>query len=138
MRAVTDARTDPPLPRKVDLRVISKSDLSAIEQDRTAADVIALSALTGVGLAQLKERLNALAFDARASASFALGGRHRTHIDAALTALRCAGESAAAGHGAELLAQHLREALDELGGILGTISPDDLLGRVFGRFCIGK
>jgi tRNA modification GTPase len=39
---------------------------------------------------------------------------------------------------AELIAADLREALDSLGGILGQITPDDVLGRIFSSFCIGK
>jgi tRNA U34 5-carboxymethylaminomethyl modifying GTPase MnmE/TrmE len=31
-----------------------------------------------------------------------------------------------------------REALDALGGVVGMVSPDDLLGRIFSAFCIGK
>ena len=46
--------------------------------------------------------------------------------------------SAQAGVGAELLAVELRDALDALGEILGSISPDDLLAKIFSRFCIGK
>jgi len=40
--------------------------------------------------------------------------------------------------GAEVVAMELREALDALGGVLGKMSPDDLLGRIFSEFCIGK
>jgi tRNA modification GTPase len=36
------------------------------------------------------------------------------------------------------LALELREALDALGGVLGNVSPDDVLGRIFSTFCIGK
>jgi len=38
----------------------------------------------------------------------------------------------------ELLASELRQALDMLGRITGTISPDEVLGRIFSTFCIGK
>jgi tRNA modification GTPase len=38
----------------------------------------------------------------------------------------------------ELLAAELRRALDLLGGITGAISPDEIIGRIFSRFCIGK
>ena len=38
----------------------------------------------------------------------------------------------------ELLAAELRRALDLLGQITGTISPDEVLGRIFSQFCIGK
>jgi tRNA modification GTPase len=39
---------------------------------------------------------------------------------------------------AELIALELREALDALGRVLGQVTPDDVLGRVFASFCIGK
>ena len=38
----------------------------------------------------------------------------------------------------ELLALELRVALDQIGEMTGTIYTNDLLDRVFGRFCIGK
>jgi tRNA modification GTPase len=44
----------------------------------------------------------------------------------------------AAGAGAELIALELRDALDHLGRVLGQVTPDDVLGRVFATFCIGK
>jgi tRNA modification GTPase len=40
--------------------------------------------------------------------------------------------------GAELIALELREALDALGRVLGSVTPEDLLGRIFSTFCIGK
>jgi tRNA modification GTPase len=39
---------------------------------------------------------------------------------------------------AELLALELRGALDQLGEIVGAVYTDDLLDRIFSRFCIGK
>lgn len=38
----------------------------------------------------------------------------------------------------ELVAEELRLALNELGTITGQILPDDLLGIIFSKFCIGK
>jgi len=40
--------------------------------------------------------------------------------------------------GDEIIAAEIRQALDELGQIVGTIYTDDILDLVFGRFCIGK
>ena len=34
--------------------------------------------------------------------------------------------------------KELRDALDALGRVLGVVSPDDVLGRIFSKFCIGK
>ena len=38
----------------------------------------------------------------------------------------------------ELTALYLREALDTLGELVGEVSPDDVIGRVFATFCVGK
>ena len=38
----------------------------------------------------------------------------------------------------ELVAMHLRSALDVMAILAGTIAPDEVLGRVFASFCIGK
>jgi len=39
---------------------------------------------------------------------------------------------------AELVAAHLRAGLDALGSIGGSVTPDDVIGLVFARFCVGK
>ena len=44
----------------------------------------------------------------------------------------------AMGRAPEFIAMDLREALEALGRVSGRISPDDLLGRIFSAFCIGK
>jgi tRNA modification GTPase len=49
----------------------------------------------------------------------------------------CDGMNAVAD-AAERVAFQLREAVDEIGRIAGEVTTTDLLGRVFGRFCIGK
>lgn len=44
----------------------------------------------------------------------------------------------ALGGGNELVAIDLRQALDDLGRVVGTVVTDDVLDRIFQRFCIGK
>jgi tRNA modification GTPase len=58
-------------------------------------------------------------------------GRARGHFDAGVEQLR----TARAG---ELFAEELRAAQNALGEIVGESSSDELLGEIFGRFCIGK
>ena len=53
-------------------------------------------------------------------------------------ALRRAVSAAAAAVGDELVAAELRDAIDALGQIVGAIYTDDLLDRIFSKFCIGK
>jgi len=52
----------------------------------------------------------------------------RGHLDVAKSQL----------NSAELVAEELRLAQDALGTITGEFTPDDLLGEIFSRFCIGK
>jgi tRNA modification GTPase len=62
-------------------------------------------------------------------------------IDARAALGRCRDIAAGAGDTldvAELIALELREALDILATINGTVSTEDLLGRIFANFCIGK
>ena len=98
-----------------------------------------ISAQTGQNLDHLRSRLSQLAFGAptSASAALALNSRHLQAIDDAITALNRAQEALNAC-GDEVIALELREALHSLGQILGQMTPDDLLGRIFSTFCIGK
>ena len=101
---------------------------------------IALSARTGAGLDTLRRRLLELAgWQADAEGVFIARTRHlealkrtRAHVDRA-AALEARGDAVL-----ELLAEELRLAHDALGEITGAFTPDDLLGVIFSRFCIGK
>lgn len=68
--------------------------------------------------------------------------RHRRALNAAIDALRSTIEhvdpSAHAFANPEIVALGLREALDALGELVGEVSPDDVIGRVFATFCVGK
>lgn len=64
--------------------------------------------------------------------------RCRHHVEAALERLRAAHRHAVFEDPPELLALALRQALDQLGEMTGAIHTDDLLDRIFSRFCIGK
>ena len=127
------------------LRVVNKIDLSG-EPARVACDAtgqpqtVWLSAREGEGIDLLREALLTLAGVQSAGESvFIARERH-------LIALRQAGQHleqalARASQGdrqLELLAEELRLAQERLGEITGEFSADDLLGVIFGRFCIGK
>jgi tRNA modification GTPase len=65
----------------------------------------------------------------------------RRHRDALLRARRSLGHFCSEAHAAtplEFLAIDLREALQALGEITGETTPDEILDRIFSRFCIGK
>jgi len=106
---------------------------------------ISTSAHRGVGLDALRAELATRLGSAAASESAegaALLPRHRAAIDLAIAELDAAAARARAGGAslpdAELVAAHLRAGLDALGSIGGSVTPDDVIGLVFARFCVGK
>jgi tRNA modification GTPase len=97
---------------------------------------VAVSALTGLNMTDLRRRLDELAFgSAVAAPTLTLSARHVQAIEAAQQALQ---RAVVAVDAAEILSLELREALDALGSILGRLTTEDLLGRIFASFCIGK
>lgn len=98
------------------------------------------SSLTGAGIAELRAAilgaLQQTAGETRAVTSTAI--RCSASLQAAAAALAGAADLAANGASEEWIAAELRLALDELGLVVGAIYTDDILDRVFSRFCIGK
>lgn len=105
----------------------------------TATPIVRLSAKTGAGVDNLKSHLKqVMGYSATTEGRFSARRRHLDALDRAKQALTN-GEAQLAGYGAgELLAEDLRDAQQALGEITGEFSADDLLGEIFGSFCIGK
>jgi tRNA modification GTPase len=105
----------------------------------TPTPVIRLSAKTGAGVDNLKAHLKqVMGYAATPEGRFSARRRHLDALDRAAEAL-ANGTAQLAGYGAgELLAEDLRDAQQALGEITGEFSADDLLGEIFGSFCIGK
>jgi tRNA modification GTPase len=105
----------------------------------TATPIVRLSARTGAGVDNLKAHLKAvMGYTGTTEGRFSARRRHLDALDRARRALEN-GEAQLAGFGAgELLAEDLRDAQQALGEITGEFSADDLLGEIFGSFCIGK
>jgi len=104
-------------------------------------EAISLSAITGDGLVDFRALIHDLAGGGPTEAGGLLGStaaRCRGSLQAAVEATAHALEAARSGLGDELIAAELREAIDALGCIVGTTCTDDLLDRIFSRFCIGK
>ncbi len=120
------------------LAVRTKSDLPQVWNH---PNVVTLSSLSGTGLDQLRGAI-AQRLDAAGSAS---------SLIVASTAVRCfeslsrareeltmAADYQRSGAGEEIVAAALRNVLDELAVTTGKVFTDDILDRVFSRFCIGK
>jgi tRNA modification GTPase len=133
------------------IRVRTKADLPPLpptarprsgrrgEQSACSSDAIPICALDRWNLPTLRRALADLACGARSATAAALLPRHRRALLATQQALApllappCAGPPDPALHAATL-----RAALDPLSELTGRITPDDILGRIFATFCIGK
>jgi tRNA modification GTPase len=108
------------------------------DDGRGSGPGLATSATTGWGLSQLRRRIAEAAREQARPALAPSLSRCKHHVTACLEALRRAHSSVLFQEPPELLALGLREALDQLGEMVGAICTDDLLDRIFSRFCIGK
>jgi tRNA modification GTPase len=97
---------------------------------------LAVSAKTGAGLEELRQAiLRAAGWSATGESLFLARERHLRALTAAADHLA---RAVAEQSRWELFAEELRLAHEELSRITGAFSADDLLGEIFGRFCIGK
>jgi tRNA modification GTPase len=120
------------------LQVYNKADLASA--DALPPGAIVLSARTGQGLDALRQALLAQAgWQAAPEGLFIARTRHVQALRRAQAHVQQAQAQAALGDRAlELLAEELRLAHQALGEITGQFSSEDLLGEIFGSFCIGK
>ncbi len=137
------------LPRKLDpervLCVINKCDLPQVldesRMENVAAETVHVSALTGEGMEDLRQALGRTVLEGRLDASAAdslYNARQREAVRRSLSYIKNAEEAVENGMGYEFAALDLREATDALGDVTGTVENQDVLDRVFSRFCIGK
>jgi tRNA modification GTPase len=123
------------------VEVTTKLDLT----DRPTArppDRLGVSVVTGEGLAELRRKLAEVAF----GRLLALGdvepvvtrARHREALERALAEIEAFQSARQGGVDAAAAATHLRAALGALDDLIGVVTPDDVLDRVFASFCVGK
>jgi len=128
---------DEDLPDGVPVTVV-RNKIDLVDADRTDG-AVCLSAKTGEGLDDLRRRIRELAgYENQGEGAFTARRRHlealrkaRQHFNTGRDALR----QSRAG---ELFAEELRLSQQALGEITGAVSSDELLGRIFSEFCIGK
>ncbi|HYK81567.1 MAG TPA: GTPase, partial [Gemmatimonadales bacterium] len=122
--------------------VRTKIDVVAATEGASAPAGLAVSVRTGAGLAELKLRLAAEAF----GRLLGLGdvepvvtrARHRAALERALAEVDAFHAARAARVDAAAAATHLRAAVGALDDLIGVVTPDDVLDRVFASFCVGK
>jgi len=119
------------------IRVVTKSDLGPRDHPGLA---LMTSARTGAGLDRLRTAIaDRLRSSPSGSGSLQGYGSHcRDGLVRAVDSLRNALGVATCGGGEELIAAELRQAIDELGRLVGAVVTEDILDGIFRRFCIGK
>lgn len=124
--------------------LLNKADLAGtLETDAALAGhpVYAISAKTGLGIEAVKLALRAQlvsgCFEAAESITVT-NVRHRDALRRAGESLAQAFDSVQSGMAGELVSIDVRAAADALGEITGAITTDEILGRIFSEFCIGK
>ena len=122
--------------------VMNKCDLSGARpgiQRAAERTTVTVSALTGAGIDVLREHLKeCVGYHAVGEGGFSARRRHLDALERCITALHYGLQRLRESGAAELLAEDLRSAQQCLGEITGEFSSDELLGRIFSSFCIGK
>ena len=122
--------------------VRSKSDIGGPDfaSELGLEGLISISAKTGEGLTELRDAICAGARQDLLAADGLLvtNQRHQQALLRAAEDLRSFLDGLSTALPTDLLAEDLRSATAALGTIFGEVTPDDVLGEVFGRFCIGK
>lgn len=115
----------------------NKTDLC---QSTPNNDILAISAKTGEGLDVLRDQLVAIGKGLMSTQNAVLvtNVRHYEALKHANESLDAVDKGLEDGIPTDLVAQDLREALYYLGTITGEITTEEVLGSIFGRFCIGK
>lgn len=141
---------------------INKSDLQPAVDDietrlRTySGNIVRISAKTGLGLDMLKDMIleisfkkgqgprvngqikeNKLSFSEN-NGVIVTNVRHKAAIDNAIDSLNSTLYILESGQPLEIVAIEMRDALDRLGEIVGVVTTEDILNRIFSEFCIGK
>lgn len=123
------------------LLLVNKIDLDqGVTHSEQRQDVYWLwaSAKTGAGLDALRHALKQLAGAGSGEGAFSARRRHVLALQQVAEHLQKSAVILASSRAGELVAEELRQAQQSLGEITGSYSSDDLLGAIFGSFCIGK
>ena len=127
------------LPAGVPVTIVhNKIDLSGDTPGVRGGEVY-LSAHSGKGVDALRQRIRELAgYDGRGEGVFTARRRHIKALQKAAVHFATGRRELEETRAGELLAEELRLAQQALGEITGTFTADDLLGKIFSEFCIGK
>ena len=127
-------------PKCAVLEVMNKADFLRGPSKIASGKALLISAKTGAGIEQLKQKiLELVGWAGPQEGAILARRRHLDCIERAAEHIEKSEQFAANGNNSlELFAEELSLAQKHLGEITGKLLPDDLLGKIFGQFCIGK
>ena len=131
------------LPAEVPVTLVfNKIDVAtglAVDDTLSGPPRVHVSALTGTGLGELRAHLKAcVSFQSAGNGSISARRRHLEALARARTCVETAARELQQRRAGELVAEELRLGQQALEEVTGIFTADDLLGRIFGSFCIGK
>ncbi len=131
------------LPKNLPVTVIrNKADMTGEPigiENVSNYSLIRLSARSGAGVETLREHLKqSMGFNLNMEGGFLARRRHLQALETAAMHLEQGKDQLVNAYAGELLAEELRLAQQALSEITGEFTSDDLLGRIFSSFCIGK
>jgi tRNA modification GTPase len=121
--------------------IFNKIDLCAVDASRDSSQPprLYVSATSGDGIEQLRSHLKeCMGFMGSDAGTISARRRHLDALARAQRHLKCAATQLIEHRAGELMAEELRQAQHALAEITGEFSSDDLLGKIFSSFCIGK
>jgi len=121
--------------------ILNKCDLTRTlpRLEASAPPRVHLSATSGAGVDLLREHLKeSMGFLPAEAGSVSARRRHLDALARARRHVELGGEQLRDRRAGELMAEELRQAQIALGEITGVVTSDELLGRIFASFCIGK
>lgn len=121
-------------------RILVLTKIDGVRSTDLHLDAVETSSLTGAGIAELRraiyQRISEEVVSSEVVAPTAL--RCGESLRQAAAAVQRAQQAAAESAGEEIVAAEIRVALDDLAQVVGAVYTEDILDRIFSRFCIGK
>ena len=119
--------------------VYTKQDLATGKNNSVVQNDLLVSIKTEYGLEKLKEHIKMIAgYQSGSETVFTARRRHISELERAQTAVKRGRQQLEENQAGELLADELQQAQNAINEITGEFTSDDLLGKIFGSFCIGK
>ncbi len=122
------------------LLILNKTDLGE-HPSWASAEGVRISCQTNAGIPDLEEAIVESVVGGQAAHrewAVAINTRHQACLEAAKKFTEAARTALADGLSPEFVAEELRDALDAVGDVVGRVDSEDLLGKIFSTFCIGK